>query len=443
MIQIRQIKKMSSELRQRIYPSREKDSGARLVTQISVEGLISAIVINLAGYTTMFASRLGANEHQIGLIASLPQFFALIALIPGALLTGRMKDRRKPVEIGLLLTGIFFGLTGFSPLLGDLRVWFLIGMISLASAPLALYNATWQNYFSDIVPVSQRNSFYTLRTSMTYFACIVVVQAVGLILGHAASDSQRIWLYQCFYWLAFIFSLLQLVVLRQSPRDLADHPESTSWKDLRLAIRELVRCSKFMKFFGISLIVHAGWYMAWPTFFIAQVTYMRADESWLGYLTVSASLLQWLSVKPWGKYVERHGTRKALAIGSIGLALNPLFTVFCIYLPVHLQLPVLLALGLLNACTFGAFQISILQCLLEVIPVRFRALNLSVYSSALLAANAVMPMFAVWIYSAFGTNLMALTLSMGTATTIRLIGAILFLIRWRRLRQEPDCGIRA
>ena len=145
------------------------------------------------------------------MIASLPQFFALIALIPGALLTGRMKDRRKPVEIGLLLTGIFFGLTGFSPLLGDLRVWFLIGMISLASAPLALYNATWQNYFSDIVPVSQRNSFYTLRTSMTYFACIVVVQAVGLILGHAASDSQRIWLYQCFYWLAFIFSLLQQI----------------------------------------------------------------------------------------------------------------------------------------------------------------------------------------------------------------------------------------
>ena len=442
MIQIRQIKKMSSELRQRIYPSKVEDSGARLATQISVEGLISAIVINLAGYTTMFAIRLGANEHQIGLISSLPQFFALVALIPGALLTGRMKDRRKPVEIALILTGIFFGLTGFSPLLGDLRVWFLIGMISLASAPFALYNATWQNYFSDIIPVSQRNSFYTLRTSMSYLACIVVIQAVGVILGHAASDSQRIWLYQCCYWLAFIFSLLQLAVLRQSPRDLSDHPASTSWKDLRLVIRELLRCSKFMKFFGISLILHAGWYMAWPTFFIAQVTYMHADESWLGYLTVSASILQWLSVKPWGKYVEQHGTRKALAIGSVGLALNPLFTVFCIYLPVPLQLPVLLALGLLNACTFGAFQISILQCLLEVIPVRFRALNLSVYSSALLAANAVMPMLAVWIYSAFGTNLFALTISMGAATAIRLIGAVLFVIHWLNLRREPDCGIR-
>jgi hypothetical protein len=333
-------------------------------------------------------------------------------------------------------------LTGFSPFLGDLRVWFLIGTISLASAPLALYNATWQNYFSDIVPTGQRNSYYTLRTSMTYFACIVVVQAVGIILGHAASDSQRIWLYQCCYWLAFLFSILQLLVLRQSPRDLSEHQASTGWKDLRLAIRELVRCSKFMKFFAISLIVHAGWYMAWPTFFIAQVTYMHADESWLGYLTVSASILQWLSVKPWGRYVERHGTRKALAIGSVGLALNPLFTVFCIYLPVPLQLPILLALGLLNACTFGAFQISILQCLLEVIPVRFRALNLSVYSSALLAANAVMPMFAVWIYSAFGTNLLALTISMSTATAIRLIGAALFIFRWHRLRQEPDCGIR-
>lgn len=444
MNQIRRIRKISRELRQRVYPAREQDSGARLATQISAEGLLSAIVINLATvYTAMFANRMGATGSQIGIISSLPQFFALVSLIPGALLAGRLRDRRKPVEFALILAGLFYGLAGFSPLLGNLRVWFLIGMISMANAPLALYNTTWQNYFSDIIPIGQRNSFYTMRTSMTYFAGIVVVQAVGIILGNASSDGRRIWLYQCCYWLAFMFSMLQLFVLRQSPRDVSDHPSSSSWQDLRTAFRELLKNRTFMRFFGISLILHSGWYMAWPTFFIAQVTYMHADESWLGYLTVSAGILQWLSVRPWGKYIDRHGARNALAIGAFGLALNPVVTIFCAYLAAPLQLPVLLILSLFNACTFGAFQISILQCLLEVIPVRYRSLNLSIYTSALLAANAVMPMLAIQIYTAAGTNLAALTISMIAATLVRLIGSVLFIIRWYHLRYEPDCGIRA
>ncbi|MEA4890664.1 MAG: MFS transporter [Clostridiaceae bacterium] len=430
------------QLRLRIYPPSEQDSGSRLATQLAVEGLLAAVVLNLATvYTSMFASRMGANDNQIGYISSLPQLFALVALIPGAILTGRLHDRRRPVEVSLVLAGLFYGLAGLAPFFGYQRVWFLIGMVSMANAPMALYNATWQNYFSDVVPVSRRNNHYTLRTSMTFFAGIVVIQVTGIILGNARSDSQRILMYQVCYWLSFVISLLQLIVLRQGPRDLSEH-KSAGWQDLLAAFREIAHNRKFLGFFGVSVLFHSGWYFAWPIFFIAQVKYMNANEAWLSYITVSSSLLQWLTVRYWGKYIERCGIRKAVIIGAAGLAINPFLTALAAYLPVPLQLPMLLIFNLINAFTFSAFQLSVLQCLLEVIPQRYKSLNLSIYTSTLLLANTIMPILGVQIYSAAGASLTAMTLTMTAATGIRLFGAFLFWRRWRRLRDEPDNGIR-
>jgi hypothetical protein len=92
-------------------------------------------------------------------------------------------------------------------------------MVSLANAPVALYNVTWQNYFSNVILPSQRNAAYTLRTSMTFVASIVVIQLTGIILGSVLSDQTRIWLYQVCYWLALALAILQLKVLRQAPPD--------------------------------------------------------------------------------------------------------------------------------------------------------------------------------------------------------------------------------
>ena len=436
------LSKAARDIRNTIYPSQNNDTGGRLAAQLAVEGLLAAIVLNLATvYTSMFANRMGATATQIALAISLPQFFAMVILIPATLFNNRLHDKRRPVEIAVILTGLFYGLAGFAPFTGGLKIWFLIGMVALANVPLSLYNSSWQNYFSDIVQPSDRNAFYTVRTSMTFFAGIVVVQLTGIILGSAQTDQMRIWLYQGCYWLAFLVTWLQLRVLRSSPPDLG--VSSTSgWRDLKAAIIELLHCRRFTVFFGISIFFHFGWYMAWPLFFLAQVKYIGANESWLSYIAVSGSLLQWLTVKPWGRFIGKYGIRMTLGIGALGLAANPLFAVLATYLPAGYQLPGMLVFNLVNSCTFSAFQLSILQCLLEAVPVRFKALNLSIYTSFLLLANSIAPLLGTQIYVLLGTSKSSLALTMFISSLIRFIGAGLFFLRWRSLRSEPDCGMR-
>ena len=434
---------LSRRISQRFFPSLQEGKPPHLSATLAIEGLLAASVANLAtAFAQMFASRMGATDTQIGYISSLPQLLALLILIPGALLASRIQDRRRPVEFAIIMYGILFGIAGFSPWIANHQVWFLIGAISLANAPVALYNTTWQSYFSNIVPVENRNSYYTRRMGMTFFAGIIIVQVVGIILGSARSDEARILMYQICYWLSFAAALLQFYVMRRAPNDIAVHV-ATGWRDLLAAGKEMIRCRGFVLFCLISIFFHAGWYMSWPLFFINQIDYLGANETWISLIAVPASVLQWLTTKPWGRFIEKHGIRLTLVIGSVGLAANPVLSVLAAYLPDGFKLPGMLLLNLVCGSTFSAFQLSILQCLLEVIPVRYRTINISVYTTILLVVNTITPMLGVQIYVALGSDLRAMTLSMAVSSVIRLVGSGFFLLRWHMLRGEKDCGLQA
>lgn len=441
-INLKNLPEIALRARRRLMPSLDQGPPPHLSATIAIEGLLAAVFLNLAtAYTQMFASRMGASDDQIGLINSLPQLLAMLVLIPGALLASRVSDRRRPVELAILAAGMLYGIAGFSPWVGSNRVWFLVGIIALANAPVALYNTTWQSYFSNVVPIHERNSYFTRRTSMTFFASIIILQGVGLILGSAQNEAVRLVLYQCCYWLAFLVSILQYRVLRRGPNDPGDHV-ATGLKDLLAAGREITRCRGFVMFCLVSLFFHIGWYMAWPLFFLIQVNYMGSNETWLALVAVPASVVQWLTVRFWGRFIERRGIRITLVIGCIGLAVNPMMAVLAAHLPADLQLPGLLVFNLLNGFTFGAFQLSILQCLLEVVPVRYRTINISTYTTVLLLANAVAPLMGVRLYSLFGSDLRAMTLSLAVSSAIRLLGTAMFLLRWYLMRNQTDCGIR-
>jgi hypothetical protein len=306
---------------------------------------------------------------------------------------------------------------------------------------MSLYNTTWQNYFSDIVGPHQRNSLYTMRTSMTFAAGILVVQITGLLLGQAVSDEARIRLYQICYLLAFIFSIVQWLMLRQSP-NIETEDTGYGLREVRLAMKAIISDRSFLFFIIISMIFHIGWYMAWPLFFLVQVDYMQANESWLSYVIVTGSLLQWLTVGRWSRFIERRGIRLALVIGAFGLAVSPALAVLSSYFPLGWRMPAMLVSNFFSAATFSAFQLSSLQCLFEVLPARFKRLNLSLYTALLLLVNASMQWFGVKLYVMLGDSHTAMTISLFVSGAIRLIGTALFFWRWYQLRHEPDAGKR-
>lgn len=400
------------------------------------EALLSAIVVNLGTvFTAMYATRLGASDTQIGLLSSGPQFFAMLMLIPGALLAGRAKDCRAPVEWATLCTGLFYGLAALSPALGDLRIGFLILMASAANAALNLYFSSWQHYFSEAIPFDARHQVYTLRTSMTFLAGTLVTLLTGAVLGAASSPALRIRLYQGTYVLAFAFSLLQWRMLRQSPTATSESA-STGLRELWQALKALLGRPGFRRFALVSLLFHAGWYMAWPLFFLNQVHYCGADEHWIAYIAVTGTLFQMLTVGTWGRFIQRYGSHLAMSIGMLGLFSNPLIASFSSYLPVPFKLPSLLLLNLISAGTFSGFQLAFLPLLLAEMPSTRRNLSLALFNTTLLACNSGMQMLGIGLYKSLGQNHGAMSVSLLSAGSLRLLGTLIFLgLFWKEIQK--------
>jgi Na+/melibiose symporter-like transporter len=114
---------------------------------------------------------------------------------------------------------------------------------------------------------------------------------------------------------------LQWLMLRQSP-NIQTEDNGYGLRELGLALKAIIKNKPFLSFIVISLIFHIGWFMSWPLFFLLQVDYMQANESWLSYVIVTGSLLQWLTVGHWSRFIERRGIRLALVVGAVGLTIN-------------------------------------------------------------------------------------------------------------------------
>lgn len=406
------------------------------------EGLLAAVMLNLGtANNNMFAARLGATADELGRLASLPQLTALLVLVPGTLLLGRVKSSRIPVALTALLAGIIYSLAALTPFFPEGgRLSYFIIIIALANAPVQLYNTTWQNYFTDAVSLGDRNTVFTTRTSLTFTAGIITVQMTGLLLGWAGDRPLRMWLYQAFYLLALGAVLLQVRLLKRLP-DVVSPSSGQRPKDLLVSLKLILSDARARMFIIFAVVLHAGWYMGWQLFFILQVNYMGANETWLSVITVTSTLVQWIMVKPWGAFIRKRGIRLALVIGAIGLAVNPVLAVTASFFPYSMRLPAMLILNLVSAITYPAFHLSFFQSLLEIMPNRQRNLNISLYNTLMLATNSIMQIVGTTLYGALGGNHQAIAGTLLIAAGIRGLGAILFFFYWRKLRLEPDAGI--
>jgi MFS family permease len=406
------------------------------------EGLAAAMVANLAtAFASMFAARMGASDFQIGLVSSLPPVFGLAVLIPAALATDRMKNKRRMVEISILMLAACYLAVGLTPFLGEFRVWGMVGLFALSNAPAAIYGASWQAYFSDVVPPDLRNDYYARRTKLIFLTGAVVVLLTGLLLAYLPrTDGDRIHLYQLFFAIAFLASFLQIQLIRKVQGGDAPRPATEARHRLASSMRSLLHSRPFLAFSGLSLLLYVAWQMAWPLFFLTQVRYLGADEAWMSWIAVLTALLNMATTGYWSRFIARHGVRLTLVIGIIGLATSPFIYLVSTYLPASIALPALFVLTSLIGLTFPAFQLALFQCLLEVIGEDDKTLRIAIFYSMTLVSNILAPLFGVWMYTSLGSDRWALSMTMGLSTLLRLVAAGAFAVRWIRLRGTPDVG---
>ena len=413
----------------------KKHSGNRLLLLFALEGMLITLVNNLVGSNNnLFATRLGASDFQLSLLTTIPQLVGLMVLIPGGILTDRLKNKRSMVMVSLLILTVFYALIGCVPMLPANRFAAFLILFAASVGPMTIYNVSWQAYFSDMVNANEQNHIITYRTAMTFVIGIIVPLVSGSLLAAENTNTGKIRLHQTYLWIGAALLLIQIIVLRQikgSPNTSAAGPRTGQLKGV---ISELLHNKKFLGFVGVAIFFYVTWHVDWTLYFIGQVNYLKLNEAWLSYVNIGNAVVQFITIGFWSRLNNKFGVRFGIIFGNLGLAFCPICMIVATGLPIPQGQVVFLIMNTLANITLAAVNLNIMQCLLQVVPVNNKTLYISIYTVLVTLSNAFMPLIGVVIYTKLGADLDALQNTFRIIFAARIISTGLWGLRWWRLQ---------
>ncbi len=378
-----------------------------------LNGIAATFVLNLTNnYFALFAiSVLGATNAQVGLINSLPPFMGMFGSIIGALILGKLAQKKKVTMGALFFTRIFLLLIVFTVFLPhSLQIWAFVGAIGLMNIPGAFTNLSWQALIGDLILEERRNDFFSERNRMVTIVGMVVTFGVGLGLQHFKKD----WAfpYECLFFLAFLFGLLELFYLGKHIEETNDENPT---KKFNLGF-SVFKSRPYLFFVLAALFFNFAWQMAWPLFSIFQIKYAHANGLWVSLFIVANQLAQIVSFKWWGKMSDRYGIMPMLVLCSFGMGLAPFLT----YLSTNLMYQT--AINLVTGLTVSGTVLLLFNQLLAVSPKELRSPAIANYNILLSIIGFLAPECGVYVLNQYG-----MPVAMLTSVGFRVAGSVLFL----------------
>lgn len=409
----------------------------RTLVLFAIEGALITFVTNLvSNYNNLFATRLGASDFELSLVITLPQLVGMLVLIPGGILTDRMKNKRNMVTSSLVILAVAYFVIGFTPMLGVYKLIAFLVLLALATGPLTIYNVSWQAYFSDVVKGESRNSILTVRNGLTFLIGILVPFSCGALLASATTLNDKLEFHQIFFWISGVLLILQVFVLKKIQSNEVHVPSGINFRELIKAIQELKSNRKFLGFIGVAIFFYLTWHIDWTLYFLGQVNYLGMNEAWLSYISIGNAVVQFITIGIWSRLNVKMGVRFAIIFGNLGLAFCPISMIVATSVPDHYGKIVFLILNTIANIALATTSLNILQCLLQVLPEKNKTLNISLYTVLVTLSNAVMPLVGVSIYTAMGADRVALHQIFWLIFILRIVSTFFWAMRWWILRKE-------
>jgi MFS family permease len=309
------------------------------------EGALSGVmaVFNGGVILTGFALALGANEFVIGLIAAVQAGANLLQLRAFRVLERRGNRKSMSVRFAMISRVIWIPVC-FLAFLPDspLRVWAFVALFA-ASVGLGIFSSVpWISWLVDVVPERVRGRFFAQRN--------IAAGAVGIVLGIGAGKFVDFWTDAAIGPPLFAFSVLiaigalfgfravgcmRKMVEPQMPRK---EEELSFWQTLRVPFGD----PNFRHWFYFRIIFDFSMGIAGTFYGVYMLTQASLSFTFVSFLAVVATLLNFLSLKPWGVILDRFGNKPVLEIclfGKVIFAALWLFTTpqtFWLYIIIHL-----------------------------------------------------------------------------------------------------------
>lgn len=289
-------------------------------------GNICGVVTGIGGTAlTGFAEGLGAGDFVFGVLNGIP-LAAALAQIPAAMLVSKHQKRKRYMLTYGVFGRVMWIIIGLVPFFVPanpvwLRLWSVIFLVGISSISGSFINVCFNPWLADLLPISIRGRWMSLRDAINSVASVCVGLIVALVLDHIPGFIG----YAIVFCIGGLFGVLDM---------LAFLPVQEVYKQPPVTIHLFKTAKRIFKdktFFPFMLF-----WTAWCLTANISGPYINryAISMGLSYMTVTlcsqvAAALTTISVIwLWGNLLDRYGNKPVLWVSCLFSAITPGFFLF-------------------------------------------------------------------------------------------------------------------
>lgn len=382
-----------------------------------VSNISESVVTN---FTNPFALALGATNQQMGIMSSITNLAAAIALLPGARLDERVQSRRRIVEATSFLHRLLLIAIALLPLLFGpaAAIYVFIFLVAVRSFFAQLGFPSWSAFTADLVPPRIRGRYFGARNIGLAVAALVFTPLAGRLADVIGLPQG----YQALFVIAALVGFAAVVIFRSIP----EPPRSRSTLEVAAAevkqpLWALLRAHpRFAAFSAVAVLWNLSIMVAGPYFSVYIVRNLSATPTQIGLLAASNAMFNILGQQVWGRLNDRKGA--AWVMAGTGLMI-PLVPAFYALAPGAWYL---IAVEAFSGFMWAGYGLSSFNLMLGLAPAEQRARFSAVYQGAVFFASFVGPLLGMLLVTVYDIRLLFWLSAIG-----RIVASALFMIAVR------------
>jgi MFS family permease len=264
-------------------------------------------------FLVALALLLGANNFQIGLLASLPAFTNIFQLV-SIWLVRRFNNRRAIsvycsilARVPLIIIGCIALLNNSSANINTV-IFFLIFFYLFGS----IAGPGWNSWMKDFIPENSLGAFFSMRTRYTQIINAIFSISAAFLVDYIKQHSPQYELrtYSYMFIIAGILGLTGVVFLSRTPEPVSQISKDNIFKLLR---RPLSNTN-----FRNLLIFNSAWVFALniaiPFFTVYMMTTLGLPVSYVIAFGILSQVSSISTVSLWGTFSDRYSNKTIIAI---------------------------------------------------------------------------------------------------------------------------------
>lgn len=415
------------------------ESGERNIRTSSLHGIFSSTAASMVGpFTAIFAMKIGASQLHVALLTSAPAVVSLLAMIPGARLIDRARERKLLTYRFMLANRVFYLALAVVPFFAPRsQATIFVLLLALMNLPGAISSIAWQTFIARIIPPDKRSRAFAARNRLMNVFGTATTVLTGVFLDRSRFPIG----YQIAFLLAFALAAVELAVFNriEEPKDRGEAPpaaasietaagarERLAWRwKIAEALAEILAQRNFVRYTLVSMLFYLAWQTPWPLFSWYLVRVLHANNVWVSVLSLLNTGGALVGYSFWQRTLDRRGNLMTLFIST-----SPIFLVPVVY-SFSQHLWVIAGFEAFTGALFSGVNLALFNTLLEMTPENKKATYIAYYTTAVTVTSIIAPLFGVSLL-----RFMTFRWAFLFCAAFRLAGSLGFRLMLRDLERE-------